>query len=68
MYPPRVFKCRAKELRESRGWTQDQVAAKLKITPLTYRRIEDGADTKLKVAFALAKLFDLTVSDVWVKA
>lgn len=53
-----------KEYRESRGWTQDQLAEKLNTTRQTVSRYESGArKTNQDVLFDLSVIFNVKVDD-----
>lgn len=56
---------KVKEVRESRGFTQGEVAERLDISRQTYARIESGeSDLTLGQAVKLAKMLDLTLADI----
>lgn len=56
---------KVKEVRESRGLTQGEVAEKLEISRQTYARIESGeSEITLGQAVKLAKLLDITLADI----
>lgn len=53
-----------KEFRESRGWTQDQLADKLNTTRQTISRYESGSrKTNQDVLFDLSIIFNVKVDD-----
>lgn len=59
-------KNRVRELRESRGWSQVELAASLGVSRQTVYFIETGKfDPSLPLAFRLAKLFRLQVEEVF---
>jgi putative transcriptional regulator len=56
-----------RQLRESRGLSQGQLAEELRVSRQTVNAIETGRyDPSLPLAFKLAELFDLTIEDVFV--
>ena len=66
-YPPRVFTNRLSELMENHPDKPNAatLAAHVKITPLTMRRIIEGADVKLSLAIRISKLFGKSISEIW---
>jgi plasmid maintenance system antidote protein VapI len=62
-YPPRIFKTRLPEL--VRPSEVVGLAAKVGVTPMTMRRIVRGCDVKMSVARKVARIFGLSVSEVW---
>lgn len=59
------YKNRVKSLREARGLTQRDLAARLEVTPATVAQWETGANgLSLKNAVALADLFGCTLDTV----
>lgn len=66
-YPPRIFDCRIKELREAHPDkpTIQVLAAAINVTPITMARIELGCDVKLGNAFQLSKIFEKSVEEIW---
>lgn len=59
------YKNRVKALRESRGWTQRDLAAQLDVTPASVAQWESGANSlSLKNVIALADLFGCTLDTV----
>jgi len=60
-------KNRLKELRAARDWTQADLADRADVSRQTINAIEKGKfDPSLPVAFRLAKLFELTIEEVFV--
>ncbi|HTP75947.1 MAG TPA: helix-turn-helix transcriptional regulator [Rhizomicrobium sp.] len=58
---------RLKELRGARGLTQADLAHKLGVSRQTVIAIEGGRyDPSLPLAFALARVFDLRIEDIFV--
>lgn len=56
---------KVKEIRESRGFTQGEVAERLDISRQTYARIESGeSELTLGQAVQLAKMLDITLADI----
>lgn len=64
-YPPRIFRCRVRDLRVKKGDSVKTVAAILGITPLTLTRIERGADLKMSHAFTLARYLNKKLEELW---
>ena len=61
------MKNRLKELRAARDWTQADLADRADVSRQTINAIEKGKfDPSLPVAFRLAKLFELTIEEVFV--
>jgi putative transcriptional regulator len=59
-------KNRIPDLRAERSWTQADVAQRIGVSRQTINAIETGKfDPSLPVAFRLARLFDLTIEDVF---
>lgn len=57
---------RVKELRAERGWTQVDLAAEISVSRQTINAIERGKfDPSLPLSFKIARLFDLTVEDIF---
>ena len=57
---------RLKELRAQRGWTQADLAERLRVSRQTVNAIEkEKFDPSLPVAFRIAKLFDLRIEEVF---
>jgi len=51
-------------MRVNKSLTQKQVAEKLKMSPLTYRRKEQGkVDFKISEILELCKIFDVQLTD-----
>jgi len=54
-----------KELREARGWTQERLAKKAKVSRVTIGRIEIGhSRPSLDLVERLAKIFKVKVSEL----
>jgi putative transcriptional regulator len=59
-------KNRIPDLRSERAWTQADVALRIGVSRQTINAIETGKfDPSLPVAFRLARLFDLTIEEVF---
>jgi putative transcriptional regulator len=55
-----------RSLRAEHGWSQADIAEKLKVSRQTINAIETGKyDPSLPLAFALARLFDRTIEAVF---
>lgn len=60
------MKNRLQELRAERAWTQAEVAQRLGVSRQTINAIETGKfDPSLPVAFRLARLFELTIEQIF---
>ena len=60
------MKNRIPDLRAERAWTQADVAQRIGVSRQTINAIETGKfDPSLPVAFRLARLFDLSIEDVF---
>ena len=60
------MKNRITELRTERGWTQAGLAQRISVSRQTINAIETGKfDPSLPVAFRLAKLFNLTIEELF---
>ncbi len=60
------MKNRVADLRAQRGWTQADLAQRVGVSRQSVNAIETGKfDPSLPVAFRLAKLFDLTIEDIF---
>lgn len=60
------MKNRLKVLRAERDWTQAQLAIKLEVSRQTINAIEKGKfDPSLPLAFKAARLFDLSIEDIF---
>ncbi|KGJ05324.1 putative transcriptional regulator [Paracoccus halophilus] len=57
---------RIRELRQQKGWSQADLATLLKVSRQTVNALERGRyDPSLPLAFNVARLFDLTIEDVF---
>ena len=60
------MKNRIPDLRAERAWTQADVAQRIGVSRQTINAIETGKfDPSLPVAFRLARLFDVTIEEVF---
>lgn len=60
------MKNRLKDLRTERNWTQADLAQRVGVSRQTINAIEKGKfDPSLPLAFRLAKLFNLTVEEIF---
>jgi putative transcriptional regulator len=60
-------KNRLRELRESKGWSQQYLAERLDVSRQTVISIEQGKyDPSLPLAFAIAGVFSLQIEDVFI--
>ncbi|MEJ2031244.1 MAG: helix-turn-helix transcriptional regulator [Maritimibacter sp.] len=60
------MKNRLKVLRAERGWTQADLARALEVSRQTVNAIEIGKyDPSLPLAFKLARLFSLTIEEIF---
>jgi putative transcriptional regulator len=60
------MKNRLKDLRAERNWTQADLAQMVSVSRQTINAIEKGKfDPSLPTAFRLAKLFDLTIEEIF---
>jgi putative transcriptional regulator len=60
------MKNRLKVLRAERDWTQAHLADKLEVSRQTINAIEKGKfDPSLPLAFKTARLFDLSIEDIF---
>ena len=60
------MKNRLKVLRAERDWTQAQLAEKLEVSRQTINAIEKGKfDPSLPLAFRAARLFGLSIEDIF---
>ncbi len=58
---------RLRVLRAERDWSQAELAARLSVSRQTVNAIENGRyDPSLPLAFAIARVFSLTIEDVFV--
>ena len=57
---------RLRELREARGWSQGELAEQLEVSRQTINALETGKyDPSLPLAFAIAKLFGLSIESIF---
>lgn len=55
-----------RELRAERGWSQAHLADRLDVSRQTINAIETGRyDPSLPLAFAIARLFETTIEDIF---
>lgn len=60
------MKNRLRELRKARGWTQEDLAVELDVSRQTINALEAGRYApSLPLAFQIARLFDLTIEEVF---
>lgn len=60
------MKNRLRALREQRGWSQAELAAQVDVSRNSIISIENGRfDPSLPLAFKLARLFELTIEEVF---
>jgi putative transcriptional regulator len=60
------MKNRLRDLRAERNWTQADLALQVSVSRQTINAIEKGKfDPSLPTAFRLAKLFDLTIEEIF---
>jgi len=60
------MKNRLKVLRAERDWSQADLAARLEVSRQSVNAIETGKyDPSLPLAFKIARLFELTIEDVF---
>ena len=60
------MKNRLRVLRAERDWSQAELAARLSVSRQTVNAIENGRyDPSLPLAFAIARVFSLTIEDVF---
>ncbi|MES2002391.1 MAG: helix-turn-helix transcriptional regulator [Pseudomonadota bacterium] len=58
---------RLKVLRAMRGWSQQDLAARLEVSRQSVNAIETGKyDPSLPLAFRIAELFELSIEDIFV--
>jgi putative transcriptional regulator len=61
------MKNRLRELREAKGWSQQQLAEKLGVSRQTVISIELGKyDPSLPLAFAIAAVFSSAIEDIFI--
>jgi putative transcriptional regulator len=59
-------KNRLRDLRKAQGWTQEDLAIELGVSRQTVNALEAGRyDPSLPLAFGIARLFDLTIEEVF---
>jgi len=57
---------RLKELRDAQGWSQQALGDRLDVSRQTINAIERGKyDPSLPLAFAIAKLFNQSIEDIF---
>ncbi|KAF1704602.1 MULTISPECIES: helix-turn-helix transcriptional regulator [Pseudoxanthomonas] len=57
---------RLRELRDARGWSQGELAERLEVSRQTVNALETGKyDPSLPLAFRIARLFGLSIEDVF---
>ena len=57
---------RLRELREAQGWSQAVLGEQLEVSRQTVNALETGKyDPSLPLAFRIARLFDLTIEDIF---
>ncbi|HZV37975.1 MAG TPA: helix-turn-helix transcriptional regulator [Pseudoxanthomonas sp.] len=57
---------RLRELREREGWSQGQLAEQLEVSRQTVNALETGKyDPSLPLAFRIARLFGLSIEDIF---
>jgi len=60
------LKTNLRELRTERGWSQADLAERVDVSRQTINAIETGKyDPSLPLAFALARIFKLTIEEVF---
>ena len=60
------MKTNLRELRTERGWSQADLAERVDVSRQTINAIETGKyDPSLPLAFALARIFKLTIEEVF---
>ena len=60
------MKNRLRELREDRGWSQGALAEHTDVSRQTINALETGRyDPSLPLAFRLARVFDLTIEQIF---
>ncbi len=60
------MKNRIRELRAERGWSQAALAAKLDVSRQSVNALETGRfDPSLPLAFRIARLFRLSIEDIF---
>lgn len=57
---------RIQELRQQRGWSQQDLASHLNVSRQTVNALERGRyDPSLPLAFSISKLFSLAIEDIF---
>ena len=60
------MRSRIRELREAHGWSQGELAERLGVSRQTINALETGKyDPSLPLAFRIARLFGLSIEDVF---
>lgn len=55
-----------RDLRKAKGWTQEDLALELAVSRQTINALEAGRyDPSLPLAFSIARLFELTIEEVF---
>ena len=62
------MKNRLREMRAARQWSQSDLADKLEVSRQTVNAIETGRyDPSLPLAFKLARLFSVTIEEIFIE-
>jgi putative transcriptional regulator len=62
------MKSRVKQLRDQFGWSQAELADRLEVSRQTVNAIEtEKYDPSIKLAFKLAKLFELPIESIFLE-
>lgn len=60
------MKNRLATLRAEKGWTQEDLAVRCKVSRQTVNSLENGRyDPSLRLAFTIAKVFQLSIEDIF---
>lgn len=58
---------RLRELRETRGWSQGELAEHLMVSRQTINALETGKyDPSLPLAFKIARMFELSIESIFI--
>lgn len=58
---------RLRELRETRGWSQGELAEQLMVSRQTVNALETGKyDPSLPLAFKIARMFELSIESIFI--